>query len=214
MDLPSNVWVLQVASTTHHNWLDQPQRSMRTCAQAVLSRSTLIFARNRQLRFRNCINHRNNSTKAGARIHLQATRQTATYSNDQTHCLPRILETTTDLLLAPCNASLLVHLVGTSNNGQVRLLLFRHPSHNHTRASTSASPLRKMIATGGSTGLGLPHTPSVAVTLLGHRATTARHQHLLQSGRQQVALLLHLRDLDRDHLLRQAVKFLAGNRLL
>jgi hypothetical protein len=137
----------------------------------------------------------------------------ATHSNDRTHCLPWILETITDPLLAQCNESHLVRLAGTSNNGRVHQLLFHRPNHNHT-ASTSASPLHRMTATGGSTDLDLPHTPSAAATHLGHLVTPARLQRLLRRGRQQVALLLLHQDLDRDHLLRQVLKFLVGNRLL
>jgi hypothetical protein len=137
----------------------------------------------------------------------------ATHNNDRTHCLPWILETNTDPLLAQCNVSRLALQAETSNNGQVHQLLFHHPNRNHT-ASTSASPLRKMIAIGDNTDLDLPHTPSVAATHPGHLATPALLQRLLQSGRQQVALLLHLQDLDRDHLLLKALKCLVGNQSL
>ena len=193
----------------HHNRLDQPQRSMRTCVQAVLSRSTPIFARSHQVQFHNCINHCNNSTKVDVRTHPQGTRQMATRSNDRPRSLPSILEITMDLPLAQCNGSPLVHQAGTSN-GQVHQLLSRHPNHNH-RVSISASPLRTMTVTGGSTDLDLLHTPSVVVTRLDRLVTLALLRRLLRSGRQRVALLLHLQDLDHDHHLRQALKFLAGN---
>ena len=196
----------------HRNRLDQPQRSMRTCVRAVPSRSTPTFAHNHPPRCRSCINHSNNSTQVDARTHPQATHQMATHSNGRTHYLPVILETNTDPLLAQCNGSLLVLQAGTSN-GRVHQLLFHHPNHNH-RASTSASPLRMMIATDGSTDLDLHRTPSAAVKRLDRLATTARLRRLLQRGRQRVVLLLLHQDLGRDHLLRQVLKFPVGNRSL
>lgn len=132
-----------------------------------------------------------------------------THSNDRPHSLLATLETTTDPLLAQCNGSPLVHQAGTSN-GQALQLLFRHLNHNH-RAWISDFPLRTTIATGGNTDLDLLHMPSVAATRLGRLATTALLQRLLRKGRHQAVLLLPRQDLDRDHLLGPALKFLVGN---
>lgn len=185
---------------------------MRTCVRAVPSRSTPISDRNRPPWCRSCINHSNNSTQADARTHPQGTHQTASHSNDRIHSLPAILETNTGPLLVRYNGSPLVLQAGTSN-GQVHRLLFHHLNHNR-RASTSASPLRMMIVTGGSTDLDHHHTPSVVVKRLGRPATTARLRRLLRRGRQRVVLLLPHQDPGRVHLLRQALKSLVGNQLL
>jgi len=188
---------------------------MRTCAQAVLSRSTLTSAHSRALRSRSCIRHRNNHIKADALTHLQDThlqdtRQMAILSNDRTHSLPPILGTGTDPLPVQCSESLLVHQVGTSS-GLVHQLLFRHLNHNH-RALTSASPHHTMIAKDGSTDLDHLHTQSVAATRLVRLATPARLQRLHRRGHHQQAVLRLLRrDLGRDHHLHRVLTFLGGN---